>query len=114
MPSFGPLDVTANATSSTTIVVTWSDVLKEHQNGIIEGYKVFYGTNSRLSPFQFQEIPNNQTYSTTLTKLRKFVTYYIQVAAYTRLGDGVRSKPAISTKTFDDGKITFRFNNFRQ
>jgi len=37
VPSFGPMDVHANATSSTTIVVKWADVPKEHQNGLIEG-----------------------------------------------------------------------------
>lgn len=40
VPSFGPLGVEANATSSTTIVVKWGEVPKEHQNGLIEGYVV--------------------------------------------------------------------------
>jgi hypothetical protein len=51
VPSFGPMGVEANATSSTTIVVRWGDVPKEHQNGQIEGFKVYYGSNPRL-PFQ--------------------------------------------------------------
>lgn len=42
VPSAGPGNVTANATSSTTIVVRWKEVPKLHQNGIIEGYKIVY------------------------------------------------------------------------
>lgn len=42
VPSGGPDGVSANATSSTTIVVRWKEVPKIHQNGIIEGYKVVY------------------------------------------------------------------------
>lgn len=103
MPSFGPLNVVANATSSTTIVVKWGDVPKEHQNGLIEGYKVFYAADLK-SPAQNKQIPSNSTFTTTLTELKKFVTYHIQVLAYTRLGDGEPSKPAVSVRTFEDGK----------
>ena len=42
VPSAGPDGVTANATSSTTIVVRWKEVPSIHQNGIIEGYKIVY------------------------------------------------------------------------
>lgn len=38
----GPINVIANATSSTTIVVSWGDVPSDHRNGIIEGFKVNY------------------------------------------------------------------------
>lgn len=106
VPSFGPQNVEANATSSTTIVVKWGDVPKEHQNGQIEGYKVYYGANLRL-PFQYKLIPNNMTFTTTLTELRKFVQYHIQVLAYTRLGDGVPSTPPVNVRTFEDG-VYFR------
>lgn len=104
-PSAGPVDVEANATSSTTIVVKWGEVPIEHQNGQIEGYKVIYVANSR-SPLQYKNIPNNSTFTTTLTELRKYVQYQIQVLAYTRLGDGEKSNPPIRVQTFEDG------NNF--
>ncbi|XP_069695045.1 protein sidekick isoform X3 [Periplaneta americana] len=101
VPSFGPMGVEANATSSTTIVVKWGDVPREHQNGQIEGYKVYYGSNLRL-PFQYKDIPNNSTQTTTLTELRKYVQYHIQVLAYTRLGDGALSTPPVRVQTFED------------
>lgn len=37
----GPINVIANATSSTTIVVSWGDVPSDHRNGIVEGFKVY-------------------------------------------------------------------------
>lgn len=100
MPSFGPMNVEANATSSTTIVVKWGDVPKEHQNGQIEGFKVYYAADSN-SP-NYKQIPSNSTFTTTLTELRKYVVYRIQVLAYTRLGDGEPSQPAVTVRTHDD------------
>ncbi|KAI4461154.1 titin [Holotrichia oblita] len=110
VPSFGPLNVEANATSSTTIVVRWGDVPKEHQNGLIEGFKVYYGADTR-SLVQFKLIPGNTTFTTTLTELRKFVLYHIQVLAYTRLGDGVPSTPPVRVQTFEDGKVANYYHN---
>ncbi|XP_012274978.1 protein sidekick isoform X2 [Orussus abietinus] len=101
VPSSGPVGVVANATSSTTIVVKWGDVPIEHQNGQIEGFKVYYGSNTR-SPFQYKNIPSNSTFTTTLTELRKFVQYHVQVLAYTRLGDGALSTPPVRVRTFED------------
>ncbi|XP_031349288.1 protein sidekick isoform X2 [Photinus pyralis] len=104
VPSVGPLNVRANATSSTTIVVKWGDVPKEHQNGLIEGFKVCYGTGTAItrSAPECKVIPSNSSFTATLTELRKFVIYHIQVLAYTRLGDGLPSIPPISVQTFED------------
>lgn len=101
VPSMGPINVEANATSSTTILVRWGDVPIEHQNGQIEGFKVYYGANAR-SAFQYKNIPSNATFTTTLTELRKFVQYHVQVLAYTRLGDGTLSTPPVRVQTFED------------
>lgn len=51
VPSSGPNHVEANATSSTTIVVKWGDVPKGNENGVIEGFKVFYGALPKV-PFK--------------------------------------------------------------
>ncbi|KZC09696.1 Protein sidekick [Dufourea novaeangliae] len=101
VPSMGPINVEANATSSTTILVKWGDVPIEHQNGQIEGFKVYYGANAR-SAFQYKNIPSNTTFTTTLTELRKFVQYHVQVLAFTRLGDGTLSTPPVRVQTFED------------
>uniref|UniRef100_A0A6P7F6S0 Protein sidekick n=1 Tax=Diabrotica virgifera virgifera TaxID=50390 RepID=A0A6P7F6S0_DIAVI len=101
VPSFGPMNVEANATSSTTIVVRWGDVPKEHQNGLIEGFKVFYAAENK-APVHHKQIASNSTFTTTLTELKKFVVYHIQVLGYTRLGDGEPSAPAVRVRTYED------------
>jgi len=63
-----------------------------------------YYTSSARAPFQFKTITSNSTYTTTLTELRKFVTYHIQVMAYTRLGDGALSMPSVRVETFEDSE----------
>ena len=93
--------MSANATSSTTIVVRWNEVEPLHRNGIIEGYKVYYGALN--VPFQYKKVPSNATFTTTLTELRKYTQYSIQVLAYTRIGDGVLSVPPVIVQTFEDG-----------
>uniref|UniRef100_A0A336LLQ7 CSON011301 protein n=1 Tax=Culicoides sonorensis TaxID=179676 RepID=A0A336LLQ7_CULSO len=101
VPSEGPIGVEANATSSTTIVVKWGKVPRAHQNGQIEGYKVFYGSAGR-TPILYKDIPNNNTFTTTLTELKKYIRYSIQVLAYTRLGDGALSSLPVRVQTFED------------
>ncbi|XP_064109452.1 protein sidekick-like isoform X2 [Macrobrachium nipponense] len=100
VPSAGPDGVTANATSSTTIVVRWEHVPLVHQNGIIEGYKVVY-VGKNMKP-QEKLIPNNTTFAATLTELRKYYQYTVQVLAYTRHGDGVLSTPSLLVQTHED------------
>lgn len=101
VPSEGPVGVEANATSSTTIVVKWGEVPKIHRNGQIEGFKVFYGSAGR-TPILHKIIPSNSTFTTTLTELKKYVRYAIQVLAFTRLGDGVLSSLPVRVQTFED------------
>merc|ERR1719266_422607 len=99
-PGAGPKEVNATSTSSTTILVHWGEVAKKDHNGVIEGYKVYYG--GKDVPFQYQDIKSNTTMQTTLTELRKFTAYSIQVLAYTRIGDGFLSSPSIQVTTFED------------
>jgi hypothetical protein len=62
-----------------------------------------------LIMFQYKDIPSNTTQTTTLTELRKYVQYHIQVLAYTRLGDGALSSPPVHVRTFEDGKLNCKF-----
>ncbi|XP_059054428.1 protein sidekick [Achroia grisella] len=107
VPSSGPIDVSANATSSTTVVVLWGDIPVQDQNGLIEGYKVCYAAivpppRPEQQKVECQAIPSNQTHTVTLTELRKYVVYQIQVLGYTRLGEGALSDPPVTVRTFDD------------
>ncbi|CAH0692396.1 unnamed protein product [Chilo suppressalis] len=107
VPSRGPSDVSANATSSTTVVVLWGDIPVQDQNGLIEGYKVCYAAvvpppRPENKKIECQAIPSNQTHTITLTELRKYVVYHIQVLGYTRLGDGALSDPPVTVRTYED------------
>lgn len=57
---------------------------------------------------QIKDIPKNSTFTTTLTELKKFVQYSIQVLAYSRLGDGMLSNPITRVQTFEDGKLIYK------
>lgn len=112
VPSSGPIDVSANATSSTTVVVLWGQIPPQDQNGLIEGYKVCYAAvvpppRPEQKKVECHHIPSNQTHTVTLTELRKYVVYQIQVLGYTRLGDGALSDPPVTVRTFEDSKLTF-------
>jgi protein sidekick len=99
-PGEGPKDVTAKSTSSTTILVKWGEVERQHHNGILEGFKVQYGAKG--VPFKYKHIEGNSTRQTTLTELKKYTKYAVQVLAYTRVGDGVLSSPPQQERTFED------------
>ena len=47
-------------------------------------------------------IESNTTREVILTGLKKFVEYQIAVLAYTRIGDGMLSTPAITVRTHED------------
>ncbi|XP_045445941.1 protein sidekick isoform X2 [Melitaea cinxia] len=107
VPSSGPVGVSAKATSSTTVVVVWGDILPQDQNGLIEGYKVCYAAvvpppRPEQKKVECHPILSNQTHTVTLTELRKYVVYQIQVLGYTRLGDGALSDPPVTVRTFED------------
>lgn len=102
-PSAGPESVDCRTNSSTSIRCTWGDVPYLDQNGIILGYKVHYQdqSSSGLEPAVLTLV-GNETKSVLIGDLRKYVSYEIQVLAYTRMGDGELSEPPVQQKTLDD------------
>ncbi|OWF40124.1 protein sidekick-like [Mizuhopecten yessoensis] len=101
-PTDSPKNVNAIPVSSTSVNVSWSDVPALDQNGLISGYKVQYESAIENIPPVMQDVPGNQTYSVLIQGLRKFVSYQMQVLAYTRMGDGVLSVPKKTVKTIED------------
>lgn len=101
VPSSGPSNVTGKALSSTTIKVKWGDVPLFEQNGFIVGYKIIYQSKDPKEASNFRLVSNN-TKSVTLKKLLKYVIYDIQVLAFTKMGDGVPSKPKLLIRTLED------------
>ncbi|RXN03323.1 sidekick-1 isoform X2 [Labeo rohita] len=102
VPSGAPENVTAEAMSSSRILVTWGPVPEHEQNGNILGYKVMYKEKDSDSEAQVNVVKGNLTQSVLLRNLRKYVQYEIQVLAFTRIGDGQLSSPPVLERTKDD------------
>lgn len=101
VPSSGPSNVTGKALSSTRIKIQWGDVPQFEQNGFILGYKIIYLSRDAKERPNFRTVSNN-TNSITLKRLLKYVVYDIKVLAFTKMGDGVSSKPTLSIRTLED------------
>lgn len=52
---------------------------------------------------QFWLAEGNASRSAQLTGLGKYTLYEIRVLAFTRIGDGVPSRPPVLERTLDDG-----------
>ncbi|BFZ02837.1 hypothetical protein BsWGS_05876 [Bradybaena similaris] len=101
VPSASPRNVMSTTKSSTTIFVSWSPVPILQQNGNVQGYKVKYIALRAGAEAQFKEVEGAKSLNATLTGLRKFTQYNIQVLASTRVGDGVLSN-VITVRTASD------------
>ncbi|KAG8564832.1 hypothetical protein GDO81_012588 [Engystomops pustulosus] len=102
VPSSGPSNLSALATTSSSILVRWSEIPEPDRNGLILGYKILYKEKDSDDPPRFWLVEGNASRSVQLTNLGKYVLYEIQVLAFTRIGDGVPSAPAILERTLDD------------
>ncbi|XP_039216202.1 protein sidekick-1 isoform X2 [Crotalus tigris] len=102
VPLASPANVSAEAVSSTQILLTWSAVPEPEQNGLILGYKILYKARDVQSQPSSQVVRGNHSLSILLAGLQKYVVYEIQVLAFTRIGDGVASNPPVTERTKDD------------
>lgn len=100
-----PDDLRCAALTSTSLQVSWQPPPVNHQNGLLQGYKISFEPMADDNTNDNDDIENRKTtaLTTVLTSLRKFSNYSIQVLAYTRMGDGVMSQP-IFCHTEEDGK----------
>uniref|UniRef100_H3CYJ4 Sidekick cell adhesion molecule 2 n=1 Tax=Tetraodon nigroviridis TaxID=99883 RepID=H3CYJ4_TETNG len=102
VPSSGPANVSAFATTSSSILVRWGEVPHADRNGLILGYKVVYKEKDSDTAPSSWSVEGNTSHSVQLTGLGKYVLYEIQVLAFTRIGDGRSSSPSILERTLDD------------
>ncbi|NWT56245.1 SDK2 protein, partial [Erythrocercus mccallii] len=102
VPSSGPSNVSAVATSSSSLTVRWGDIPEADCNGLILGYKVLYKKKGSEVPAQLWLAEGNASRSTQLTGLAKYTLYELRVLAFTRMGDGVPSRPPVLERTLDD------------
>ncbi|EEB16564.1 down syndrome cell adhesion molecule, putative [Pediculus humanus corporis] len=95
VPSMAPEDVRCSVLSPQSLQLSWLPPAPAHSNGILQGYKV------HIEPLHDDVIYDNDEFeprkTTSLTMvisgLKKFTNYSIQLLAYTRVGDGILSKP---------------------
>uniref|UniRef100_A0A3P9HI31 Cell adhesion molecule DSCAM n=1 Tax=Oryzias latipes TaxID=8090 RepID=A0A3P9HI31_ORYLA len=101
VPSRPPENVQAVATSPEIVSLSWLTPPKDALNGNLLGFRVIYWAN--LPDGELGEIRNVTTSkpSLELDGLEKYTNYSIQVLAFTRAGDGVRSEQ-IYTRTKED------------
>ena len=81
---------------SSSVSITWDSIPERFRNGIIKGYHIEYHPEDETKTAVLKEkLPNENFTSHILTSLRKFTTYTIKMAAYTKAGIG-----PLSNKTF--------------
>uniref|UniRef100_A0A3P8VT00 Sidekick cell adhesion molecule 2 n=1 Tax=Cynoglossus semilaevis TaxID=244447 RepID=A0A3P8VT00_CYNSE len=102
VPSSGPTNVSAFATTSSSILVRWGEVAAADRNGLVLGYKVVYKEKDSDKAPDSWTVDGNTSHSVQLSGLGKYVLYEIQVLAFTRIGDGRSSTPPILERTLDD------------
>ncbi|XP_071620167.1 protein sidekick-2 isoform X2 [Heliangelus exortis] len=102
VPSSGPSNVSAVATSSSSMLVQWNGIPEADCNGLILGYKVMYKEKDLEARAQFWLAEGNASRSTQLSGLGKYTLYELRVLAFTRMGDGVPSQPPVLQRTLDD------------
>ena len=88
---------------SSSVSITWEPIPERSRNGIIKGYHIEYHPEDENKTAVLKEnLPNENFTSHILTSLRKFTTYTIKMAAYTKAGIGPLSSKTF--KTSDDCK----------
>lgn len=100
VPEAPPRNITAEATSPTTISLTWEPAV-ERSSGRIIYYKVFLVESGRPDSEATVTTLNNAT-SIVLDELKRWTEYKIWVLAGTSVGDGPKSYP-MTVRTHEDG-----------
>uniref|UniRef100_A0A1A7YF48 Sidekick cell adhesion molecule 1 n=1 Tax=Iconisemion striatum TaxID=60296 RepID=A0A1A7YF48_9TELE len=95
VPSGSPLNVSAEAVSSSRIMLTWSTLPPSQTNGVILGYKVWYDDKDSEGSPKVQVVEGEGNLSLLLGALQKYTMYVLRVLAFTRLGDGPLSNPVL-------------------
>lgn len=97
VPSAPPKDIKAWKTSSTSLIATWEVVPERYRHGNVLKYVVRW--RSAHGKIESQKTHGR---SLSLTGLRKFTEYSVNVSAVTRVGAGPASIP-VTVQTDEDG-----------
>lgn len=82
-------EVKVEILESSSVSIIWNPIPERFRNGIIKGYRIEYhpGEENKTAVPKVNELNENFT-SHILKSLRKFTTYTIKMAAYTKAGIG--------------------------
>ena len=96
-------EVKVEILESSSVSITWKPIPERFRNGIIKGYHIEYhpGEENKTAVPKVNVLNENFTFH-ILKSLRKFTTYTIKMAAYTKAGIGPLSSKTF--KTSDDCK----------
>ena len=109
-PASPRFNVTANALSSTAILVNWDMVPPMERNGIITEYQVLYqhlDTLTGVIGAEMMERVSSMETSVVLSGLEESAFYVISVRARTTEGEGPSSDHMI-VKTLEHGKLSVK------
>ncbi|XKL60149.1 hypothetical protein PGB90_001165 [Kerria lacca] len=91
VPSLPPTNVLCTALSSQSLQITWLSPPAHTCNGILQGYKIQYDSlNQGVDDYGIRK---TAALTIVLTNLHRFTNYSIEILAYTKVGDGIYSKP---------------------
>ncbi|XP_046406478.1 Down syndrome cell adhesion molecule-like protein Dscam2 isoform X2 [Ischnura elegans] len=102
VPEAAPRSVRCMPLSPDSLQISWQPPAQDLTHGVVQGYRLFYETSpSEESDHTDSLTKMTPSLSTDLHGLLKYTNYSIQVLAFTRVGDGVRST-AIHCRTKED------------
>ncbi|EEB19411.1 Down syndrome cell adhesion molecule precursor, putative [Pediculus humanus corporis] len=97
VPSEPPQNVLCTALTAQSIQVTWTPPSVYHTHGIIQGYKILYEPTDETQDTSVRENKVVSSISADLHGLQPYTNYSVQVLAFTRAGDGVKSPVVFCT-----------------
>ena len=97
--------------SSTSILVSWSEVPAIDRNGIITQYEVVYEPLETFGGSIGSNSITTTAMAATLSDLQEYVVYNVSVRAYTSTGPGPFSTE-VAVRTLENGKTISMFTNY--
>ena len=95
-PIEAPVLVKAVNTSSTSIILKWTEISPENYGGILLGYRIYYRPADTKKKTKVIEL-STTTFTYHLTDLFLWWSYEIRVGAYNRVGIGVTTNVTVQT-----------------
>ena len=100
VPSAPPVIDKADAEDAHTIRVTWNEIVKKDQNGVILVYTVAYKMEGQPTQLSL----NTTETSTVIEGLKPYTSYCIRVRGYTKIGPSPWS-PCTTERTLQSGVV---------